>query len=140
MCYRGGRKEAGKDLKVGVEQNTTKRRNPAMGKITQDKKFRQALLKHAEKYGVTAAARKYKTTRQYVYYWRKRWDGTVGSLGERSRRPRRHPNERTEEEKALIRETRRANPRDGLVVLWVKLGFLGYTRSVAGLFRAMRRP
>jgi hypothetical protein len=25
-------------------------------------------------------------------------------------------------------------------VLWVKLGFLGYTRSVAGLFRAMRRP
>jgi hypothetical protein len=38
-----------------------------MGKITQDKKFRQALLKYAEKYGVTEAARKYKTTRQYVY-------------------------------------------------------------------------
>ena len=108
-----------------------------MNKITQDMRFRQSLLKYAEKYGVTKAAIKYKVNRQYVYRWRKRYDGTLESLRERSHRPHHHPNQHTPEELKLISDMRRRNPHAGLVVFWVKLQQRGYTRSIAGLYRVL---
>ena len=100
-------------------------------------RFRQSLLKYAEKYGVTKAAIKYKVNRQYVYRWRKRYDGTLESLRERSHRPHHHPNQHTPEELKLISDMRRRNPHAGLVVFWVKLQQRGYTRSIAGLYRVL---
>ena len=38
-----------------------------MTSITQDMKYRLSLMKYAEKYGVTKAAIRYKTNRQYIY-------------------------------------------------------------------------
>ena len=43
----------------------------AMNTVTQKMKFRQSLIKYAEKYGVTKAAIKYNVNRQYVYRWKK---------------------------------------------------------------------
>lgn len=40
-----------------------------MTTIAQDMRFRLSLIHYAEKYGVTQAARKYKTYRQYTYRW-----------------------------------------------------------------------
>ena len=60
-----------------------------MTTITQDMRYRLSLLKYADKYGVTKAAIKYKTNRQYIYRWKKRFDGSIESLRDRSRRP--HP-------------------------------------------------
>ena len=37
-----------------------------MASITQDMRFRLSLIRYAEKYGVSQAARRYKTNRQYV--------------------------------------------------------------------------
>ena len=108
-----------------------------MDKITQDMRFRQSLLKYAEKYVVTKAAIKYKINRQYVYRWRKRYDGTLESLRERSHRPHHHPNQHTPEELKLISDMRRRNPHAGLVVFWVKLQQRGYTRSITGLYRVL---
>ena len=42
-----------------------------MNTVTQKMKFRQFLIKYAEKYGVTKAAIKYTVSRQYVYLWKK---------------------------------------------------------------------
>lgn len=106
-----------------------------MASITQDMKFRLSLIKYADKYGVTKAAIKYHTNRQYVYRWKNRYDGTWDSLRNRSRRPHHHPNQHTEEEIRLIRNMRRRNPDAGLVVFWVKLCQRGYTRSIPGLYR-----
>lgn len=39
------------------------------------------------KYGVTKAAIKYETNRQYVYRWMNRYDGSLESLKDRSRCP-----------------------------------------------------
>lgn len=39
----------------------------AMATITQDMRYRLSLIKFAQKFGVTKAAIKYKTNRQYVY-------------------------------------------------------------------------
>ena len=110
-----------------------------MDSVTQDMRFRQSLLKYSEKYGVTKAAIKYKTNRQYIYRWKNRYDGTIESLRERSRRPHHHPNEHTEAELKLIGDMRRRNPEAGLVVFWVKLMQRGYTRSITGLYRVLRR-
>lgn len=110
-----------------------------MATISQDMRFRLSLIRYAEKYGVSQAARKYKTNRQYVYRWKNRYDGSWESLRDRSRRPRHHPNAHTPDELKLIRDMRRRNPHAGLVVFWVKLQQRGYTRSIPGLYRVLKR-
>ena len=111
----------------------------AMNKITQTMRFRQAVIEYSNKYGVTAAAIRYRLNRQYIYRWRKRYDGTLQSLADRSHRPHHHPNQHTPEEIKLILNMRRRNPNTGIVVLWVKLRQRGYTRSISGLYRFLRK-
>lgn len=110
-----------------------------MNTITQTMKFRQALVEYSLKHGVTKAAIRYKVNRQYVYRWRKRYDGTVQSLADKSHRPYHHPNQHTPEELKLIADMRKRNGNAGLVVFWVKLRQRGYSRSVTGLYRVLRR-
>ncbi len=111
----------------------------AMDKITQTARYRQSLICYAEKHGVTKAAVRYHTNRQYIYRWRKRYDGTLQSLEDRSHRPHSHPSQHTEAEKKLIQDMRRRNPNAGIVVFWVKLWQRGYTRSISGLYRYLRK-
>ncbi len=110
-----------------------------MKTVTQTMLYRQALIRYAQKYGVTKAAIRYKTNRQYIYRWLKRYDGTLASLADKSHRPHHHPNEHTLEELKLITDMRRRNPNAGLVVFWVKLMQRGYTRSITGLYRVLCR-
>ena len=110
-----------------------------MNTITQDMRYRLSLIKYAEKYGVTKAAIKYQTNRQYIYRWKRRYDGTLESLRNRSRRSHHHPNQHTPEEIKLISDMRRRNPDAGLVIFWVKLKQRGYSRSIPGLYRFLRK-
>ena len=107
--------------------------------VTQPMLYRTALSQYSLKYGVTKAAIRYKTNRQYVYRWRKRYDGTLQSLADKSHRPHHHPNEHTPEELKLIADMRKRNMNAGLVVFCVKLRQRGYTRSVTGLYRLLRK-
>lgn len=50
---------------------------PHTASITQDMRFRLSVIRHAEKYDVTKAAVKYKTNRQYIYRWKRRYDGSI---------------------------------------------------------------
>lgn len=102
-------------------------------------KFRQAIIEYSLKNGVTKAAIRYNVNRQYVYRWRKRYDGTLQSLADKSHRPHHHPNEHTPEELKLIADMRKRNINAGLVVFWVKLRQRGYKRSVTGLYRVLCR-
>ena len=43
-------------------------------------KFRQSLLSYAEKHGITQAAIKYNVNRQYIYRWKRRYNGDIQSL------------------------------------------------------------
>ena len=109
-----------------------------MSKISQKERYRQSLIKYAIKYGVTKAAAQYSTNRQYVYRWMKRYDGSLESLRDKSRRPH-HPNEHSPAELLLIRNMLQHNKNTGLVVLWVKLRERGYARSISALYRVMKR-
>lgn len=110
-----------------------------MAIITQDLIFKQSVIKSSLRNGVSYAARTYKTTRQWIYYWLRRYDGTIESLREKSRRPHSHPNQHTEAEIKLIKDMRRRNPDDGLTIFWVKLRQRGYTRTIQSLFRIMQK-
>ena len=107
--------------------------------ITQKLKYKQSVIKFSYKYGVTKAAIKFEESRRTIYRWRKRYDGTLESLKDKSRRPHSHPNQHTEEEIKLIRDYKRNNKETGLVVLWVKLRKAGYTRTIQGLYRVLQR-
>ena len=109
-----------------------------MKTVTQNILYRQALISYAGKYGVTKAAIRYKTNRQYIYRWLKRYDGTSQSLADKSRRPHHQPNEHTADELKFITDMRKRNANAGLVVFWVKLRQRGYTRSITGLYRLLQ--
>ena len=49
-----------------------------MASITQDMRYRLSIIKYADKFGVTKATIKYKTNRQYIYRWKRRYDGRKG--------------------------------------------------------------
>ena len=110
-----------------------------MTTITQDMKYKQSLMKYATAHGVSKASRKYNRARSFIYFWLKRWDGSVESLRPESRRPHHHPNEHTQEELKLIRDMRRRNPRLGMVELWCKLRNRGYSRCLESLWRVLKR-
>jgi len=110
-----------------------------MNRITQTCRYRQSLIHYAQKHGVTKAAIKYRTNRQYIYRWKQRYDGTLASLCDKNHRPHSHPNQHTASEIKLIKDMRRRNPHAGLVVFWVKLRQRGYTRTITGLYRLLRR-
>ena len=89
-------------------------------------RYKQAVIEYSMKHGVTKAAIRYKTSRQNIYRWKKKYDGDIHSLADRSHRPHSHPKQHTEAEITLVKNMRRRNPHDGLVVFWVSA-----TRSLA---------
>ena len=92
-----------------------------MDKITQTARYRQALIKYAEKYGVTEAAKRCRMNRQYVCRRRARYDRALGSPEDPPHRPLSHPKRHQPEEIRLMDDMRRRNPNAGLTVFWVKL-------------------
>ena len=107
--------------------------------ITDRLKYKESIVKFSRKYGVAKAAYKFGKCKRTIYRWRNRYDGTLESLKDKSRRPHSHPNQHTEEEIKLIKNYKRNNKDTGLVVLWIKLRQAGYTRTIQGLYHAMQR-
>ena len=66
--------------------------------ITEEMRFRKRLCEFALKNGVTKAARRYHTNRQFIYRQLEKYDGTLRSLALKSRKPHSHPNAHTTEE------------------------------------------
>ena len=60
------------------------------------------MIKYYLKHGATKAANRYKVSRKTVYKWLKRYDGTIDSLKDRSRRPHNSPKAHTKEEITMI--------------------------------------
>ena len=107
--------------------------------ITEEMRYRRRLCEYAKKYGVTKAAKKYQTNRQFVYRQLNKYDGTVRSLALKSRRPHYTPNAHTEEELRLIRKMLKRNGRYGLAEVYVRCKSKGYTRSFGSMCRQIRK-
>ena len=72
--------------------------------ITEEMRFRKRLCEFTLKNGVTKAARRYHTNRQFIYRQLEKYDGTLRSLVLKSRKPHSHPNVHTTEELELIKK------------------------------------
>ncbi|WP_025640184.1 helix-turn-helix domain-containing protein [Schnuerera ultunensis] len=108
--------------------------------ITEEMRFRQRVVKYAIKHNNNAkAARRYHTSRQQVWRWRKKYDGTIKSLANKSRRPHSHPNQHTQEELGLIRYKHRYHRHEGLAQVYRKLRDAGYTRTYDSMCRQIRK-
>ena len=107
--------------------------------ITQKLKYKESVVKFSYKYGVTKAAIKFSECRRTIYRWRERYDGSLESLKDKSRKPNYHPSQHTEEEIKMIKNYKNNNKDTGLVVLWVKLREAGYRRTVQGLYHVLQR-
>ena len=100
--------------------------------------FRQRVVKRSYKIGVTKASYYYRISRNAIYEWRNKYDGTVKSLRDKSHRPHHHPKEHTaaEKEKILRRYSRY---KDDKIRLWDSLQKEGYTRSYYSMLRVIRK-
>lgn len=98
------------------------------------------LLMHSHKDYIFVAHR-YHCTVRTLYRWKKKYDGTVASLENRSCRPHTpHPNAHTEEELEHIRNLIRRNPEAGLNELYGKLRQrYNYQRNPVSLYRVLKR-
>lgn len=108
--------------------------------ITEEMKFRQQVVEYAIKYDNNAmAARRYHTSRQQVQRWRKKYDGTVLSLANKSRRPHSHPNQHTEQELELLGKKYRYHKHEGLGQVYRKCMDAGYMRSYESMCKQIRK-
>lgn len=93
------------------------------------------------KYKVKEIERLYHISKASLMRWMKRFDGTIESLKDKSKRPHtKHPNSHTDEEIKNIMNLLKRNPNIGLSELYGKLKHdYAYTRHPASLFRFLRK-
>ena len=108
-----------------------------MNIIAQEARFRQRVVKYAKKRGVTRAANTHKVSRQSVYRWLKRYDGTLKSLVEKSHKPKKCYREQTKEDYDLIK---RLYPYyNDKLMLWKRLREKGYNYCYHTMLNAIKR-
>ena len=108
--------------------------------ITEEMRFRQKVVEYAIKHKNNAkATRRYDTSRQQVQRWRKKYNGTVESLANKSRRPHSHPNEHTQKEIELISKKYQYHKHEGLGQVYRKCKESGYKRSYGSMCKQIRK-
>ena len=98
------------------------------------------VVKYAIKHNNNAkSARRYHTSRQQVWRWRKKYNGTVHSLANKSTRPHSHPNQHTGKELELIKHKYRYHSHEGLAQVYRKLMDSGYERTYDSMCIQIRK-
>jgi len=110
-----------------------------MGIITQEAYHRQRMIKYGESHRVTETCIRYKVSRRVFYKWRNRYDGSLESLQDKSRRPLSHPSEHTIEEKRLIKKVVKRYKWQDLILSYQVLQTKGYNRSYGGFKRVVQK-
>lgn len=108
-----------------------------MNSITSIAKFRQRVIRYSERNGVTAASIRHRVSRNAIYEWKAKYDGSWKSLRDRSHRPNSHPKQQTKEELELVERCYR-HTKDRMM-LWDRLREKGYRRCYQSMLRAIRR-
>ena len=109
-----------------------------MNSVASEAHYRQRVVKYSYKHSVTEAGIRFRRSRQAIYEWRAKYDGKWKSLMEGSHRPKNHPKQHTEEEKALILRHYAYN-KDDRILLWATVKEKGYTRSYTSMVRVLNK-
>ena len=95
------------------------------------------MLKYFKNHNATETALRFKVSRKTLYKWAKRYDGTLESLKDQSRRPRNSPKEQTESEKMLIKRVWSKDKGGDKLVMWHKACKKGYKRCYQTFLRTI---
>lgn len=107
-----------------------------MNRLLQEAHHRNRVMKYCKKHTITEAAIRYKTSRKTVHKWLKRWDGTIESLIDWSKKPHYSPNKSSEAELKLVRRKLKKYRWIELILAYQELcEKCGYTRSYGGFKR-----
>ena len=107
--------------------------------LPQIKYYRQRFIKYAIKNGVTKASTRYKISRKTIYKWLKRYDGTLESLEDLSRRSKTSPKKYTEEEIKIIKRLVNKYNTDIILIYQILREKFNYNRSYGGLKAFIRK-
>ena len=111
-----------------------------MKKNTQEAAFRQRVLEYQRKdHTVTETAIRYHLSRKTIHKWRNRWDGTVKSLEDRSRRPKTSPRRQTEAEIRLVRRLAKKYKWQDHILAYQGARERGYTRCFGCFTKTVRK-
>ena len=110
-----------------------------MSGISEIYRVRQRAIEYAIKHNNSKAAVKYKTSRQQIKRWRDRCDSTVQSLLPKSRRPKSHPNQHTQEEIELVMKKYRKCGYEALAEVYVKARKEGYSRTYDSMCKIIKK-
>jgi transposase InsO family protein len=115
-----------------IQKQETQKKNRARNK--------EKVVKYAIKHGKSKAAKKYKEHISNIKRWCKRYEGSFENLIDKSRQPHSHPKQHTLHEESLIIEVWQEWGKKGIdCVYGVLIKEKGYTRTLQGLFHALRR-
>lgn len=107
--------------------------------ITEEMRFYQKVVEYAIKHKNNAnVARRYDTSKQ-VQRWRKKYNGTVESLANKSIRPHSHQNEHTQKEIELISKKYQYHKHEGLGQVYRKCKESRYKRSYGSMCKQIRK-
>lgn len=107
-----------------------------MDRIQQEAYQRQRMMEYRKSHSVSETAIRYKTSEKTVKKWWKRWDGTTGSLEDRSRCPKTSPRQSTDEELRRIRRVLKRHRWQDMLLAYQELRERwGYERSYGGFKR-----
>ena len=133
--------QQGKEQRTDVvncncEKTGHEKRFSVMARITQEMHHRQRMMEYRKGHSISETAIRYQTSEKTVKKWWKRWDGSPGSLEDRSRRPNGSPGKSTPEELRKVRRMLKKHRWQDLLLAYQELCQRhGYTRSYGGFKR-----
>jgi len=96
---------------------------------------RHEMVKYAKQFGISAASDKFETTRVTVRKWCKRFDGSLRSLADKSKAPKRIPHKITRKQEQELLDYRRKFNRWGPDRIKNQFDLPYSTRTIARVFR-----
>ena len=107
--------------------------------LSQVKYFQGRFVKYTLKHSVTEDSKRYYVSRKTIYKWIKRYDGTLESLEDMSRRPKTSPKKHTEQEIKIIIRLVKKYENDILLIYQILKEKFNYKRSYSGLKNFIRK-
>jgi len=97
------------------------------------------MIKYFLSHGAAKAAIRYKVSRKTVYKWASRYDGSLSSLKDQSRKPKTRPKAHTPQEVAMVKRALKKVRWQDLILAFQRLQSRGYSRSYGGFRRLVSR-
>ena len=118
----------------------TERSHPMSTIISQTIRFRESVVKYAIKHNNNSkAAAKYNLTREYVRFWRNRYDGTIQSLMNKSKAPINPFNKQSDSQLDIVKHTYKYNIGKQAIEMFIIAQRKGYLYSYFTFIKTIKR-